>query len=191
MQITGRRIVETGMPLSSSFLHFMCWSPTSFSIFWYVRCTHTSKKWQWTLSMHQIILVMNSLSIIFVGCYHHGKLLLVLFKWRGCDVIKCRYSQFSKYVEYCRRKSKRNDSGKLFQIHLQCSFYFVKKERFYENKLNVFLHCFLGTTSKVYITSTERSIRSGSPERSTFVQTHVLWIGKAAQRWRCYIPWRT
>ena len=52
--------------------------------------------------------------------------------------------------------------------------YNAKKERFYENKLNVFLHCLLGTTSKIHITSTERSIRSGSPERSTFVQTHVL-----------------
>ena len=78
--------------------------------------------------MHQIIFGMNSLSIIFVGCHHHGKLLLVLFKWRGCDVIKCRYSQFSKYVEYCRRKSKRNDPSKLFQIHLQCSFYLKRND---------------------------------------------------------------
>ena len=49
-----------------------------------------------------------------------------------------------------------------------------KKERIYQNKLNVFLYCFLGTTSKVHIATTERSIRSGSPEGSTFVQTHVL-----------------
>ena len=123
MQITGRLIVETGMPPSSSFLHSMCWSPTSFLIFWYVRCKHTCENDNKQFWLYQIIFGISTLFIIFLGCYHHGKLFLVLFKWRGCYVIECRYSQLSKYVEYCRRKSKMNDPGKLFQIHLQCSFY--------------------------------------------------------------------